>query len=487
MARLLISAAGKSSGKTVLGIGLGAAFAGRGLAVQPFKKGPDYIDPMWLALAAGRPCRNLDYNTQSPAEIAALFGRHARTCDLALIEGNKGLYDGTDLGGANSTAALARLLAAPVLLVVDAQGITRGVAPLLLGYRAFGPDVTFAGVVLNKVATPRHEGKLVAAIERYTDFKVLGALHRDARLAIRERHLGLIPANEAGAAATRVERIAAAVAAGLDLDAILAAARRAPTLDVAAADEPAAPRPDLRIGIARDAAFGFYYADDLEAFRRAGAELVPIDMLHAPRLPEIDGLFIGGGFPETQAAALESNRGLRRELRRAIAGGLPVYAECGGAMYLARAIVWRGRRYEMVGAVPADAVMTGRPVGRGLMRLRETGEGLWPLRDSAGRPAEFAAHEFHHSRLVDVAGDIAFAYEVLRGHGINGRRDGIVHRNVVASYAHLRHVAANPWADRFVRFVREVKARRGAAARPAPARPAAMASDGGRLAAKGGL
>jgi cobyrinic acid a,c-diamide synthase len=457
VAHLVVSAASKSSGKTTVAIGLSAAFARRGLAVQPFKKGPDYIDPMWLSLAARRPCRNLDYNTQSAHEIVELFARHAAAADLAIIEGNKGLYDGTALEGGNSTAALATLLGAPVLLVIDAEGITRGVAPLLLGYRAFGPELRFAGVVLNKVAGARHESKLRAAVERYTDLAVLGCIHRNDALAIRERHIGLVPANEIGAAADKVGRIADIVAAQVDLDAIETAARGAAIARAATRPVPPAVPRDVRIGIARDAAFGFYYADDLDAVQRAGAELVPVDMLRDPRLPDVDGLFIGGGFPEMHAAALEANREMRGDVCAAVEAGLPVYAECGGAMYLSRAIVWHGRRYEMAGAIAADAVMTDRPVGRGLMRLRETGAGPWPLRGAAGQPGEFAAHEFHYSQLVDPVGDLAYAYEVLRGHGVDGRRDGIVRCNMLASYAHLRHVAGNPWADRFVDFVRRIK------------------------------
>jgi len=206
----------------------------------------------------------------------------------------------------------------------------------------------------------------------------------------------------------------------------------------------------VRIGIARDAAFGFYYPGDLDALRSAGAELVSFDALHAEHLPPVDGLFIGGGFPETHMEALAANTSLRRELHDAIEAGLPAYAECGGLMYLARGIEWNGRRAGMVGVIPADIVMHSRPVGRGYVHLRENGHGLWPR-----PPAPLIhAHEFHYSSVENLAPDVEFAYEVERGHGIDGRHDGIVHKNLLASYAHLRDVAGNPWARRFVDFVR---------------------------------
>ncbi len=450
MAHLLLSASHKSSGKTTLSIGLCAALTARGVLVSPFKKGPDYIDPLWLGAAAGRPCHNLDFHTQSDDEIRALFARQTAGADLALIEGNLGLYDGMDLEGSNSNAALAHLLQAPVVLVIDAQGMTRSVAALLLGFQSFDPELQIAGVILNKVHGERHEGKLRAAIEHYTDIPLLGAVQRDPELAISERHLGLVPSNEQQEAAAKIGLIAGRIAEQVDLEAVLAAARNAPALALPP-DAPSAGAPELRIAVARDAAFGFYYEDDLEALRRAGAEPVFFDTLHDAALPEADGLFIGGGFPETHMPQLAANSALRTALRTAIEAGLPVYAECGGLMYLTRSIRWKGERFEMVGALPADTVMHERPVGRGYVRLRETADHPWPgARDSEA----FSAHEFHHSSLENVDPSLGYAYQVLRGTGIDGQRDGIVHRNVLAGYAHQRDTDANHWCSRFVDFVR---------------------------------
>jgi cobyrinic acid a,c-diamide synthase len=459
MNRLLISAAHKSSGKTTLSVGLCAALHRRGLKVQPFKKGPDYIDPMWLSLASQRPCHNLDFFLTGNDEILATVASRAADADIALIEGNKGLYDGLDLDGSNSNAALAKLLGAPVVLVIDARGMTRGVAPLVLGYQAFDRDIHIAGVILNQLGGQRHERKLRAVIEHYTDVPVIGAVHHDERIAIVERHLGLVPSNEASGARARIDAMAAAIAAQVDLDALLALAQAVPPLPANARPAPSAiPPADVRIGIARDAAFAFYYPGDLETLRQHGAELVPIDTLRDTNLPAIDGLFIGGGFPEVQMRALEANQSLRGEIRRAIDAGLPVYAECGGLMYLTRSLTWNGEHRAMVGALPADTVMHDRPQGRGYVKLRESGKSPWlPLADSAGPEVEIRAHEFHYSTLENVASDLNYAYDVKRGTGIDGKRDGIVYRNVLACYTHMRDVHDNHWTARFIEFVRRVR------------------------------
>ena len=454
MARLFLSAAHKSSGKTTLSIGIAGALRSHRKSVQTFKKGPDYIDPMWLSRASGRACYNLDFNTQSREEILDLFLSRAAGADIALIEGNKGLHDGVDVAGGDSSAALARLLRAPVVLVIDAEGMTRGVAPLVLGYAAFDPGVEIAGVILNNVAGPRQEAKMRAVLERYTDVAVLGAVGRNADIVVRERHLGLTTPEEAGAQDRRIAKIVAAVRASVDLDRLGAIAAAATPLRKPERAAVTAARPDLRIAIARDSAFGFYYPDDLDALRRGGAELVGFDALRDDGLPEADGLVIGGGFPETHMEALEANARLRGAIGRAIARGLPTYAECGGLMYLSRSISWRGEKRQMVGAIAADAVMHERPQGRGLTRLVETGAAPWPVAAMRGEGG-FAAHEFHYAGLENIAPETVFAFRVLRGHGIDGSRDGIVVNNCLATFAHLRATEATPWAERFLSFVRE--------------------------------
>ena len=451
MHRFLVSAAHKSSGKTTVSIGLAAALRARGLAVQPFKKGPDYIDPLWLTAAAGRACRNLDLYLSSPEEVRDAYAQGCAGADIALVEGNKGLYDGLSLDGSNSNAALARLLDLPVVLVLDARGMTRGIAPLILGYQAFDRDIRIAGVVLNRLGGARHESKLRAVIEHYTDVPVLGALQEDAALAIQERHLGLMPASEAVHAQEHIDHLAGTIAAAVDLDRLCAQCGS----PGAAPLRPGTPRADadVTIGIARDRAFGFYYADDLEALERAGARLVFFDALNDPHLPAADALFIGGGFPEVLARELSANRTLLAEIRAAVDNGLPVYAECGGLMYLARSISWHNVTYPMVGAIAADVQMQARPVGRGYVHVQETDAHPWPQRAQA----TIKAHEFHHSKLINLDASLPFAYRVQRGHGVDGGHDGIVYRNVLASYAHLRSSGGLEWPRRFVEFVRAVK------------------------------
>ncbi len=460
--RLLVSAAHKSSGKTTISVGLCAALRKRGLTVQAFKKGPDYIDPMWLTLATGRRCRNLDPYLSDNAEYRGAFRRHAATADISIVEGNKGLYDGLALDGSNSNAALAKVLGLPVVLVIDARGMTRGIAPLILGYQAFDRDVRIAGVILNNLGGSRHEAKLRMVIEHYTDVRVVGAVHCDSRLAIVERHLGLMPSNEAEGGDERVAGIGAIVGGQVDLDGLLKIAGDVAPMAVPgdAIDDPwpAVAESDVRIGVAQDRAFGFYYADDLDALRAAGASLVGFDTLADPQLPNVDGLFIGGGFPEHFAAELEANASLRAKIRNAIDAGMPVYAECGGLMYLARTLNHNGQSHRMVGAIPGDVVMHERPVGRGYVNLEETAACPWPSAVTGG--GTLRAHEFHYSSLENLPADTRCAYTVKRGHGIDGYRDGIVINNVLASYAHLRSAGGNAWAARFVDFVRHADYRR---------------------------
>ena len=453
MSRILISATRKSSGKTTVALGIAAAIVKTGLKVQTFKKGPDYIDPMWLTQATARPCINLDYYTMSQKEILNSFSYYSHRVEFSLIEGNKGLFDGLDLDGSNSNAALATLLNTPVVLVIDTLGMTRGIAPLILGYMDFDPALNIAGVILNKVGGARHEKKLRAIIQHYTDVQVLGVLHKDKQLEIPERHLGLTPTNEAPEVLAKINTVASLIARHIDLDAIKKIASQATMIPIAAPLPIKKGKPDITIGIARDSAFGFYYPGDLEALEKSGAKLVNIDMTKDAVLPKIDGLFIGGGFPETRMVELNSNKSMMDSVRKAVEDGLPTYAECGGLMYLARSITWQGKTQPMTGVISGDIIMHDEPQGRGYVRLRETGKGPWPM-DGVG---EMSAHEFHYSSLQNLKGDFDFAYKMLRGNGIDGKHDGLIYKNLLAGFSHLRDVEANPWATRFTNFVRASK------------------------------
>ncbi len=453
MPRVFISAAHKSSGKTTLTLGLCAALHARGHRVQPFKKGPDYIDPMWLGMAAQRACYNLDFHMMQRDEIEQHFVRKANDARISLIEGNKGLYDGLDLDGSNSNAALAKLLGAPVVLVIDARGMTRGVAPLILGYQAFDPDIRIAGVILNNMGGSRHESKLRAVIEHYTDVEVIGAVQYDTSMQIAERHLGLVPANEQQAAMERICHVGGRVAEQVDLGRLLAIADSAEPLEVTLPAEPPTPAGRVRIGIAHDQAFGFYYSEDLDNLRAANVELIDIDTLHAHGLPDLDGLIIGGGFPEMFMEQLEANASLRSSIRQAVEAGLPTYAECGGLMYLSRSLCWQGQTRQMVGVVPGDTVMHERPVGRGYARLQPTGDDHWQELDN------IPAHEFHYSSLENLPADSIYAYQVTRGHGIDGKHDGYQLHQLLAGYAHRRGSGAQGWITPFLNQVRAHKVR----------------------------
>lgn len=466
MSRIFISAAHKSSGKTTVSIGLCAALKQRGLKVQSFKKGPDYIDPYWLAQATGRDCYNLDFYTMTRDEILSLIMAKTKDADVTLIEGNKGLYDGLDLDGSNSNAALATLTQTPVVLVLNARGMTRGIAPLILGYQAFDHNVSIRGVILNQLGGSRHESKLRSVIEHYTDVEVVGAIHNDRRFDIDERHLGLVPGHEDPFCEQKIRLLAEAINEQVDIDAVLAIADQAPALE--SPDETpeirlAAHRDrDIKLGLMRCSAFGFYYPDDLQALQDAGAELIDIDPFKDSALPEIDALFIGGGFPETHMQQLEANASMRTSIRKAIENGLPCYAECGGLMYLARSIEWdhdsHVEKCAMVGCIDADIVMEKRPQGRGYVLLQETEDNPWPqVSDKIADNHVINAHEFHYSRFKNVNKNVKFAYRVKRGTGIDGKSDGYIYRNMLANYTHQRNTRNNPWAERFINFARTCK------------------------------
>ncbi|MFW2373537.1 MAG: cobyrinate a,c-diamide synthase [Gammaproteobacteria bacterium] len=459
MSHLLISAAHKSSGKTTITIGLCAALAESGSQVQPFKKGPDYIDPMWLGRAAGHACHNLDFYTMNKQEIIDTVVRYSQHADISIIEGNKGLYDGLDLDGSNSNAALASLVHAPVVLVLDARGMTRGIAPLILGYQAFDPNINIAGVILNQLGGQRHETKLRSVIEHYTNISVVGAVYRNPEMSIEERHLGLMPSNEDDSADQKIGQIRDLIKQQIDLNKIRAIAASAPALPEP--DSNSGPvldsvPADIRIGVVRNDAFGFYYPDDLLALKNAGAELVFIDTIREHNLPDIDGLFIGGGFPETRMKQLANNTTMREQIKQAIENGLPTYAECGGLMYLSRSLQWQGEKAEMVGVIAADTVMHSRPQGRGYIQLAETQQHPW-LKMEPAPDKIISGHEFHYSALENVDPSIQYAYRVIRGTGVDGQNDGIVYNNLLACYAHLRDTQSNHWASRFVQFSKTCK------------------------------
>jgi cobyrinic acid a,c-diamide synthase len=456
MSHLYLSAAHKSSGKTTLSIGLCHALTNRlGMKVQPFKKGPDFIDPLWLSSAAGRACHNLDIFMESESANLHKFSAAMQDADIGLIEGNKGLFDGLSLDGSDSNAAMAKLLKSPVLLVIDTRGITRGIAPLLHGYATFDKEIEIGGVILNQVGGSRHEQKLRQAVETYTDIPVIGSVGRNASLNIDERHLGLMPSNEHDQAQRIIRQISNAVATGVDLHKVVGIAEQAKKIELGQCEDIRTPSYSIKIGIPRDAAFGFYYTSDLEALRKQGAELHFFDAIEDSTLPRVDALFLGGGFPESKMQQLEQNSKLRAQIADFIEQGGPVYAECGGLMYLCRSMRWGNTVSQMVGIIHADVVMEQRPQGRGYVKVEETPQHPWPRQHD--QVQAIPAHEFHYSRLESVDGKLKFAYRVVRGHGVDGKHDGIVYKNLLASYTHLRDVEGNHWTQRFIQFVCDCK------------------------------
>jgi cobyrinic acid a,c-diamide synthase len=423
--------------------------------VQPFKKGPDYIDPSWLTGAAGRGCRNLDLFFMAEEDLPAYCRQTSHGADVAVVEGAMGLFDGLDSGW-GSTAHVARALEFPVVLVVNTSRMTGSVAALVTGFQRFQPEVNVAAVVLNNVSGSRHERKLRMAVERHCGIPVVGSVPRDPELELRERHLGLIPFTEDEQAEVIVDRVCSLLEPHLDLDGILDLGRKFETAAPVRREGAERKTGSSRIGVMLDRAFNFYYADNLEALNEAGAELVFIDSLK-DRLPQIDGLYVGGGFPEFFLRDLEANFGLRKDIAEAAEAGMPIYGECAGLMYLCRGIWWKGRYHEMVGALPAEVEIQRRPQGHGYAVAEVVGENpFFPVGTTV------RGHEFHHSRLTESSG-LEFAYRMRRGRGVADGMDGIVHKNVFAAYTHL-HVAGAPmWADAFVSLARAQRAGRSSA------------------------
>lgn len=456
MSSFYISAAHKSSGKTTLSIGLSAAIRQRGLSIQAFKKGPDYIDPIWLSQATGNACHNLDFFTSGHDFIVSQFHQYSRNKDVVLVEGNMGLFDGLSLDGADCNAAMAKLLQLPVILVVDTSGSSRGIAPLLNGYQSFDTEIEYTGVILNKIAGKRHESKLRNVIEAYTDFNILGAVPRNSDIQLTERHLGLIPSYEMSEDADSVIRVLAEqVKQFIDLDTILTLPPVNLEKPVSNTFIPSLPDPQIRIAVPMDKAFGFYYPGDLKRFKQLGVEIVPFSTISDKKLPgEINGLFIGGGFPETQIKKLSANHCLQQDIQKKIAAGLPAYAECGGLMYLCTNLIENNESYPLCDVIPATVNMNKKPQGRGYVILQPTQLHPW-YKGQMTPYGEIRAHEFHYSAIHSLPDVMNYAYSVKRGTGIDGLNDGIILYNLVASYTHLRRTDQCSWVEDFISFVKK--------------------------------
>lgn len=451
--RLVVAGLGGDSGKTLISLGLLDLAKEKGIRTAAFKKGPDYIDAAWLTWAAGRPARHLDTFLMGFEGASAQFGRFATPDGFNLIEGNRGLYDGADAKGTHSTAELAKLLRAPVLLVVNATKVTRTLAAVVLGCRRFDPDVPFGGVILNQVHGERHRDIITEAVESATGLPVLGAVPRASSGAVLPgRHLGLVTPEEHPGIGDVRETIGRLCRSTLDWSRIFECAASASPLPVQGASfQPAPAGTPVTIGVVRDSAFTFYYPDNLEALEAAGARLVFLSPLSGERFPDdLHALYIGGGFPETHGPAISNAARWLQGLARAASSGLPVYAECGGLMLLSRAINQEGRRYPMAGVLPFEVQVFSTPRGHGYVEM------------SVDSPNPFFAlgtdlrgHEFHYSAVIPSEAPVPTACAVARGTGIGQGRDGAVAGSVWAGYTHLHAQASLQWAEALVESARK--------------------------------
>jgi cobyrinic acid a,c-diamide synthase len=456
MKQILITGDRSGSGKTSITLAL-TALLSKHNRVQTFKVGMDYIDPSYLSAVSGRPCRNLDSFTLSEHQIRDIFLFGCRNADIALIEGVRGLYEGADaLTDIGSTASIAKALDIPVVLVVSAQSITRSAAALVKGFQAFDPDVQIAAVILNNVKGGSHRAKAVEAIEHYCDVPVIGAIPRMEEMQLAMRHLGLVPYREGsgqGDFDARIATITEMIGKFVDLDRFGSIMKDVPSYPpyTTLFDKPA--DQDVRIGVAIDEAFNFYYADLFDILHAAGAESIPFSPVH-DRLPDADGYIIGGGYPELFVSELETNDRMREALREVSRNGSPVYGECGGLMYLTdRMILRKGwhdlhhdQVYEMCRVFPGETRMPSRRVVSYVEGTSAT--------DSPLGAAMFRGHEFHYSEVVLVKGT-RFAYQLSRGVGIDDNLDGAVINNTLGSYTHLHPVASEGMFRHFVGLCRK--------------------------------
>ena len=453
----MISAPHKSSGKTLVSLGIVHNLVHGGTGVNSFKKGPDYIDPMWHKLATGRDCRNLDPFLMGTEACLDSFVRNSDESCFSLIEGNHGFHDGMDIEGSDSSAGLAGLLRTPVLLVVDGRKMNRGVAALVMGMQSMTPKVPLAGIILNQVRGVRQEEKQKKAIERFCTVPVLGAIPKDEELVITERHLGLATVGESADAETVIRNAGEKVAECCDMQAIRSLFFKADSLEMCHEENSHVQRePSVTIGVFRDPAFCFYYPENLESLVGNGAELVFINAFEETSLPEVDGLYLGGGFPESFFGELSSNQSLLRDVKERVVSGIPLYAECGGLIYLSRRAHYAGKTYPLADVLPFDIGFQSSPVGHGYLDLMSCRNSPWFAKGDRVK-----AHEFHYSKPLRPDGQSIYQFDVLWGYGVTGKRDGALSRNMFASFAHL-HAIGNPgWAEKFVSLASDYKANGG--------------------------
>ena len=434
---VLLAGTHSGVGKTTVSMGIMAALKKREMDVQPYKVGPDYIDPTYHTAICGKPSRNLDTFMMQVEGVRRTFSRHAKNNDINVIEGVMGLFDGMDSTEIASSAHVAKSLGVPVILVINVHGMSRSAAALVKGFSEFDRDVNIAGVILNRVGSPRHAKMIKDCIP---GIPIVGTLPRNQDISVPSRHLGLYMAHEQDFDATR---LAGFIEQNIDLDAIISIAENAP--DIEPAKEEKLPEPDVRIGVAMDGAFCFYYQEMFDSFREAGAEIVPFSPIKG-EVPEVDGMYFGGGYPELYLKELEDSR-TTKVLKDLSADGMPIYGECGGLQYLSTSYEVEGKIYRTADLFPAETVMTKKLQALGYTEGTAKGEFI---------KGTIRGHEFHYS-VTNCASDARLAYEMKRGKGIRDGKDGITEHNSLASYTHA-HPASFP-VKSFVEKCREYKRR----------------------------
>lgn len=456
--RVVLAGLRGGSGKTLLAVGLTSFWTAKGLTVRTFKKGPDFIDAGWLGFASGRACYNLDPFLMSDTQIIDSFLSHSAGTNISLIEGNRGLYDGVELDGDTSTATLAKLLKAPVILIVDVTMATKTMAALVMGCQQFDPDLNIVAAILNRVAGHRQESVVKHAIEHYCGIPVIGSVPKLEVNFFPERHMGLVPYQERDDAKRAIAWAREVVEKNLDLETAYRLAQEVAPVETGHTPHEARDAKKVhgyhpRIGFIRDSSIWFYYPENLDQLKYLGADLIQINSMSDTELPDLDALYIGGGFPETQAQALANNKGFRASLKKKIESGLPVYAECGGLIYLGEALIANETTYPMVGALPLKMVLEKKPQGHGYTVLEVTTQNPYY---QVGEVLK--GHEFHYTRALQGGSEpINAVFKIRRGQGLDGKRDGLCKKNLLATFTHI-HAGGNPlWGQRLVKAALQSK------------------------------
>jgi cobyrinic acid a,c-diamide synthase len=449
------------SGKTVISLGITAAWKEKGFIVSPFKKGPDYIDAGWLSKAAGRPCHNLDTFMCPPAIVRQSYIEHSNDCDICVIEGNRGLYDGIDTDGSTSTAELAKLLNLPILLVLDCTKTTRTMAAIVLGCMKFDPDIRIIGIILNRVAGKRHEKKVRDNIEKYCRIPIFGAIPKLDAEDFPERHMGLVTSEEHLFSDRAIQAAVQAMKTNIDLTGLYDALSHEKCQSgssiveiIPQISENKYPVPEkVTIGIIRDSAFQFYYPDNIDALKKLGAKIIFISPLKETSIPDVDAIYMGGGFPETHAPELSRNIGFRDDLKRLSQKGLPIYAECGGLIFLGQSIRLEGKEYPMSGIFPVRFGLCKQPQGHGYTIVEVVHVNPF---FKAGETLK--GHEFRYSSILGIDyEDHEMAFRMLRGKGITDKKDGFFKHNTLGTYTHIHALGTPSWAASLIRIASRYK------------------------------